>query len=135
VTRCQLNKYEILIVEDDPYISELVTVTLSSTWYAITCVTTGIEAMAKLSEYKPDIVLLDILIPEPDGWVIYKYIRNNPELSKTRVIIVTALPITREALRGKHMLPTDAFMTKPFELDELRMKVNTMLSSTTMKPA
>ena len=113
-----MNRYDILIVEDDPFISELIVVTLSSTFYAITCVDTGTKAFTQLSEHKPDLVLLDILIPEPDGWAVYKAIRKNPELSNTKVIILTALPIGREALRQKNIQPTDAFMTKPFELDE-----------------
>ncbi len=60
-----MNRYDILIVEDDPFISELIVVTLSSTFYAITCVDTGTKAFTQLSEHKPDLVLLDILIPNP----------------------------------------------------------------------
>lgn len=58
---------KILVVEDDPHISELIKITVSSPLYAITCVDTGSEALAKLMEDKPNLVLLDILMPEPDG--------------------------------------------------------------------
>ncbi len=120
--------FKILVVEDDPHISELIKITVSSPLYEITCVDTGAEALAKLSEDKPNLVLLDILMPEPDGWTLYKAIRNNPRLAHARVIILTALSIRPEVLIEKDILATDMFMRKPFDLDELRMNVKNMLA-------
>jgi two-component system alkaline phosphatase synthesis response regulator PhoP len=119
---------KILVVEDDPHISELIKITVSSPVYSITCVDTGGEALAKLLQDKPNLVLLDILVPEPDGWSLYKTIRNNPGLAHTRVIILSALPIKPEVLTEKNLLPTDMFMAKPFDLDDLRMNVKNMLT-------
>jgi DNA-binding response OmpR family regulator len=122
-----MNTYTILVVEDDSNINELIRITVSSPLHAITCVDTGAEAMAKLLTEKPDLVILDILIPEPDGWIVYKAIRSNPELKNTKVIILTALLFRPDFLRAKGIAATDLVMKKPFELDELRENVKSML--------
>jgi two-component system, OmpR family, alkaline phosphatase synthesis response regulator PhoP len=119
--------HKILIVEDDPNINELIRITILSPSYSIICVDNGIEALAKLIQEKPDLVLLDILIPEPDGWEIYKTIRSNPDLNHTGVIILTALLFRSDFLQAKRILPTDMVMRKPFELDELKANVKRLL--------
>jgi len=119
---------KILVVEDDPYISELIEVTLLSPLHAITCVDSGVAALEKLAKDKPDLVMLDILIPEPDGWEIYKVIRSDPDLKHTRVIILSALLFSPDFLREKIILSEDLVMKKPFELDELRENVNSLLT-------
>lgn len=123
-----MNPKKILIVEDDSHISELIKITLWSPLYAITCVDNGIDALAKLMSEKPDLVVLDILIPEPDGWEIYKAIRSNPGFNHTRVIILTALLFSNEVLWAKNIATTDMVMKKPFELDELRTNAKILLA-------
>jgi DNA-binding response OmpR family regulator len=124
-----MDPYKILVVEDDSYISELIEITLSSPLYAISCVDSGAGALAKLTEEKPDLVVLDILIPEPDGWKLYKILRDNPALMRTRVIILSALLFRPEFLRGKNILPSDMVMKKPFDLDDLRKNVKDLLAA------
>ncbi len=123
-----MNPYRILVVEDDPSISELIKITLSSPSYELTCVDSGIDALAKLSGDRPDLVLLDLLMPEPDGWTLYGIIRGDRDLRGTKVIILTALSIKPEVLAEKHMLPSDLFMSKPFDLDDLRTNVKNLLT-------
>jgi DNA-binding response OmpR family regulator len=118
-----MNPRKILVVEDDPNINELIRITLTSPIHSITCVEDGAGAMTKLAEIKPDLVLLDILIPKPDGWEIYKDIRSNPDLNHTRVIILTALLFSKETLWMHNIVSTDMVMKKPFELEELRANV------------
>jgi DNA-binding response OmpR family regulator len=123
-----MNLNKILVVEDDPSISELIKITLTSPFYNIACVDSGDGAVTILKGDKPDLVVLDILIPGPDGWAVYKFIRNNPRLKQTRVIILTALPIRQTVLAEKNMLTTDLYMTKPFELEDLRKSVKSMIA-------
>jgi DNA-binding response OmpR family regulator len=123
-----MNPYKILVVEDDSNISELIKITLLSPHHFITCVDSGTEALEKLSEEEPDLVVLDILIPEPDGWEIYRAIRSRPELAYTRVIILTALLFNQEFLWSKNILTTDIVMKKPFEIDELKDTVDNLLA-------
>jgi DNA-binding response OmpR family regulator len=120
---------KILVVEDDPNINELIRITLTSPFHAITCVEDGADAMTKLAEIKPDLVLLDILIPKPDGWEIYKAIRTNSDLNHTRVIILTALLFSNDSLWIHNIVSTDMVMKKPFELDELRANARELLEN------
>jgi DNA-binding response OmpR family regulator len=123
-----MNHPKILIVEDDVSICELIRITLLSPLHVITCVDNGNDALTELARLKPDLVVLDILIPEPDGWEVYKVIRSNPELIHTRIIILTALLFMPQVYKEMNVLPADLIMKKPFELDELRSNVNNMLS-------
>jgi DNA-binding response OmpR family regulator len=122
-----MQQHRILVVEDDPNISELIKITLESPFYAITCVDSGAAALIKLGEEKPDLVILDILIPEPDGWKLYVIIRNDPELVHIRILILTALITKQDGIKKNKILPADRYMTKPFNLEELRMKVMELL--------
>jgi len=118
----------ILVVEDDFLISELIKITLASPHYVMTFVDNGKDAVNHLSEKVPDLVLLDIMIPPPDGWEIYKAIRSNSAFDCTRVIVLTALSCSPEFLIAKNLLSTDLFMRKPFELDDLVTNVTWMLA-------
>ncbi len=121
-----MQKYTILIVEDDQHIGELIDITLSDPEYSKLYVDNGIAARAKLID-EPDLVILDIMIPEPDGWKLYKEIRSNPKLDKTRVLIFTALILAKDFVKSKAILPSDLLMYKPFELKELKSNVRKLL--------
>jgi len=126
----------ILIVEDDPNICDLIKLTLDNGDYRLSTATGGREALQKISDEKPDLVVLDILMPEPDGWDVYAELRRNPELASTRVIILTALPVKPEVFVKKNLLPKDRFMRKPFDLEDLRSTVRVLLepNSHEMRP-
>jgi two-component system phosphate regulon response regulator PhoB len=119
--------HKILVVEDDPNISELITITLMSPLYVITCVDSGTAALVKIAEQNPDLMVLDILIPEPDGWKLYAMIRSDPALAHIRILILTALITKQDGIKKRNILPMDGYMTKPFNLVELRMKVMELL--------
>jgi len=123
--------YNILIVEDDPEISELFKLALESPEYALSTALNGTEALEKLKFEKPDLVVLDILIPEPNGWKLYEMIRKNPAFSNTRVLIATALTIYPQVLAEKRLRPIDRFMKKPFDIENLRSSVKELLAGAT----
>ena len=125
--------YNILIVEDDPEISELFKLALESPEYALSTALNGTEALRKLEFEKPALVVLDILIPEPNGWKLYEMIRKGPNFSNTRVLIATALTIYPEVLAEKRLRPIDRFMKKPFDIDKLKLIVKELLAGISMK--
>jgi DNA-binding response OmpR family regulator len=120
-----MSHFKILVAEGDSDISELIKITLCSRLYSILCVDSVTEAFAKLTEQKPDLVVVDLLMPEFDGWKLYKAIRAKPECNRTRVVILTDLLFMPEY----HILSADLVMEKPFELDELRTNVKNLLSA------
>jgi DNA-binding response OmpR family regulator len=125
--------YNILIVEDNPEISELFKLALESPEYALSTALNGTEALEKLDVEKPDLVVLDILIPEPNGWKLYEMIRKDPNFSNTRVLITTALTIYPGVLAEKRLRPIDRFMNKPFDIDKLKLIVKELLAGISMK--
>jgi DNA-binding response OmpR family regulator len=118
-----VNPYKILVVEDDSDISELIKIVLFSLSYSIACIDSVAVAFAKLTEQKPDLVVVDL--PELDEWKFYKSIRAKPEFRHTRVVILTDLLFVPKY----HILPADLAMEKPFEIDELRTNVKKLLSA------
>jgi DNA-binding response OmpR family regulator len=120
-----MDHFKILVAEGDSDISELIKITLFSPFYSITCVDTVTEAFTKLMEQKPDLVVVDLLMPELDGWKLYKAIRAKPECNRTRVVILTDLPFMPEY----HILPADLAMEKPLDLDQLRTNVKNLLTA------
>jgi two-component system, OmpR family, phosphate regulon response regulator PhoB len=126
-----MQPHRILVVEDDPSISELVSLTLSNAGHIVAAAADGVEALEKIRREKPDLVVLDILIPEPDGWKLYTIIRNDPALAHVRILILTALITKQDPVYKRNILPEDGYMTKPFNLDELRMKVLQLMKNQT----
>jgi len=119
---------KILVVEDDQNISELIGITLSNPQYAITYVDNGKAVLETLSREKPDLIILDILIPEPGGWKIYDFVRSNPEFNNVRVLVFSAFTFTPEFLLKQNIVSADCVMKKPFELEELRANVKKLIN-------
>jgi len=112
-------KKRILVVDDDPSIRKLLIVNLSAEGYEVEAVENGKEALAFLQEKKVDIIVLDIMMPEKDGWEVCKSIRDAEYETKQKIIILTARDTTRDKMIGKSFFQADEYITKPFDIDEL----------------
>jgi len=123
-----MKHHKILVIEDEPDITDLIKITLKDSNCTIAFVDNGPDALTMLKEEIPDLILLDIMIPSPDGWEIYRAIRANPEFDQTRVIVITALFFTPEFLILKRVLKTDLIMKKPFDIEELIASVKHFLA-------
>lgn len=113
---------KILIVEDERPISDLIKLNLSDAGYACTCVYNGMDAIDIVSEQVFDLMLLDIMLPEADGYEVMDYVReiNLP------VIFLTAKNSTQDKVKGLNMGAED-FIVKPFEIVELLARINVVL--------
>ncbi len=112
----------ILIVEDEKKISDLIRINLTDAGYRCTCVYDGLQAADSLGNETFDLILLDIMLPEVDGYELIEYIRplNIP------VIVVTAKSDIADKVKGLK-LGADDYLTKPFEIVELLARVETVL--------
>jgi len=116
-------KKKILVVDDDSNISELISVNLRAAGYDVLNAENGREALVAVILHKPDLVVLDIMMPQVDGWEVCKYIRDNSELEHIKIIMLTAKGTEKDKMIGRDIFRADDYMTKPFDIDELKMVI------------
>jgi two-component system, OmpR family, lantibiotic biosynthesis response regulator NisR/SpaR len=118
----------ILVVDDDPDSLNIVRTYLESRGYTVSTALDGKEALAKLEEVKPSIVLLDVMMPGMDGWEVARVIKNHASFSKVRVIMLTA----RSDFSDKHeglRAGADDYLVKPIRLEDLGQRVERNLKA------
>ena len=113
----------VLIVEDDPNIRELLQLYLERDGYAVTLAADGGQGLEKFRAIKPNLVLLDVMMPVMDGWAVCKAIRAE---SNTPVIMLTAKGETDDKVSGLKA-GADDYVTKPFEMKELLARIEAVL--------
>jgi DNA-binding response OmpR family regulator len=109
--------HSILVIDDDPNIVELLSVNLLASGYDVNAAVDGKDAQAKIMR-RP---------PEMDGWELCKWIRDDPFLKDVKIIMLTAKGTEKDKLIGREILQADEYMTKPFDIDELKKNVERLL--------
>lgn len=117
------NLGKVLVVDDDKNICEVIKMYLENSGYNVRVANDGREAQEMFSSYKPDLVLLDVMLPYIDGIDVLKWIRKD---SETPVIMITAKGETFDKVLGLE-LGADDYMVKPFEPKELLARVKAVL--------
>ena len=116
----------ILIVDDEPNIVVSLEFLMKREGFAVAVAGDGEEALRKLAEVRPDLVLLDVMLPRKSGFDVCQEIRAHPEFSSLKVIMLTAKGRDTEVEKGM-ALGADAYLTKPFATKELVAKVRQLL--------
>jgi len=118
----------ILVVEDDKDLSHMLAYNLSKRGYHPMTAMNGLDACQIIEDEKPDLILLDIMLPGMDGWQICEIIRNHnrEEISEAPIIMLTALGSTEEKLKGIEM-GADDYIPKPFSVKEVLLKVDRLI--------
>ncbi|WP_330368715.1 response regulator transcription factor [Alkaliphilus metalliredigens] len=114
---------KILIVDDDPHIRELVKVLLRNEGFDVHEAFDGVEALSKLETIKVDMVILDVMMPNMDGWQLCRELREHYDLP---LLMLTAKGETSQKVKG-FQLGTDDYLVKPFEPMELVVRVKALL--------
>lgn len=109
-----VKRKKILVVEDSSTIRKVISVTLSQNGYEIIEAGDGLEALGKLNETSPDLILLDIILPRMDGYKILSIIKENPDFWEIPVIMLTSKDGILNKVKGK-MAGSAAYLTKPFD--------------------
>ena len=121
-------KMKILVVEDDKDIADLVKLVLETVDFVVESVTDPETAYEKAKEYRPDAILLDLLMPKVDGWTIFKMIRHDATFDGVPIAILTAKSQQVDQMVGLHIMNADAYITKPFGKQELIDKTYDLIS-------
>jgi two-component system response regulator VicR len=118
---------KVLVVDDEPDTLELVKLVLESAGFEAILVNNGKEALAKIDTEELDLVLLDIMMPDMDGWDVFRKIKEKN--TTIPIAILTAKAQNIDKLLGLHVLKADDYITKPFGKNELIGKVRKLTLS------
>lgn len=118
---------KIVCIEDEPEMIDLVRLILGRRGFELIGAVGGREGLETVRQAKPDLVLLDLMMPDMDGWEIYQHMKADEELRNIPVIIVTAKAQSIDKVLGLHIAKVDDYITKPFGPQELVDSVNRVL--------
>jgi DNA-binding response OmpR family regulator len=119
---------EILIVDDEPGVVVAIQFLMEQQGYNVLVAKSGEDALEAIYKYKPDLAILDIMLPGISGWEVCEIVRLNPDYRNVKIIFLTARGGEAEIARGL-ALGADAYITKPFSNEELVATVNAVLES------
>lgn len=114
---------KILVVDDDPHIRELVGVFLRNEAFEVIEASDGLDALKQLEAVKPDLMVLDVMMPRMDGWELLRDVRGSYDFP---VLMLTAKGETAQKIKG-FQLGTDDYLVKPFEPVELVARIKALL--------
>ncbi len=119
--------YRFVCIEDEPEMIDLIELILDRRDFELVGAVGGREGLDAIQRLKPDLVLLDLMMPDVDGWEVYQQMKADPELRDIPVIIVTAKAQSIDKVLGLHIAKVDAYVTKPFGPQELLASINKVL--------
>ncbi len=124
---------KILVVDDDVAINELIKVNLELGGYSVIQAYDGIKGFALAKQEIPALIILDVMMPEVDGYTVAKRIRENSETKDIPIIMLTALSQLNDKVTGFN-IGVDDYLVKPFEIEELQVRVRALLKRTGQIP-
>ena len=121
-------KKKVVCIEDEPEMIDLVKLILGRKGFDLTGAMGGREGLEAVRRIKPDLVLLDLMMPDMDGWEVYQQMKADEDLAGIPVIVVTAKAQSIDKVLGLHIAKVDDYVTKPFGPQELLQSVERVLS-------
>lgn len=109
----------LLLVEDDPFLSSLLRTRLSNEGFGVIYAADGEEAIEALKKEKPDLMLLDLILPKKSGFEVMEAMRSDPHVHKTPIIIISNLGQDTDIARGKELGAVDYFIKAKTSIDRL----------------
>jgi len=117
-------KHRVLVVDDEPNIVDVITMALNFQGFEVESAATGGEAIAQVAAFRPHLILLDVMLPDMEGFEVAK--RLGAQRARVPIIFLTARDATEDKIRGL-TLGGDDYVTKPFSLEELVARIRTIL--------
>ncbi len=126
------SKGTILVADDDPDIVALSKTILEGEGYVVQTAYNGLEVFSRLEEQKPDLIILDIMMPQMDGWKVLQQLKGNADYSSIPVILITA-KIQQENMARGYELGADYYIPKPFTSAHLINITNLLINKNTQQ--
>ena len=121
------NGKRVVCIEDEPEMIDLVRLILGRRGFEVMGANGGLEGLALVASVKPDLVLLDLMMPDMDGWEVYQRMKSDEALREIPVVVVTAKAQSIDKVLGLHIAKVDDYITKPFGPQELLESVEKIL--------
>ena len=122
----------LLVVEDEPNILELLSASLRYAGFNVVTAAAGIEAVQAAQRHRPDLIVLDVMLPDMDGFNVVRRLRSGG--ARMPVVFLTARDATEDKIRGL-TLGGDNYVTKPFSLEEVIARIRAVLRRTSGEPS
>lgn len=119
----------ILCIDDERPTLDLIAQALKLVGYQVTGVTSGEQGLALMRRRKPDLLLLDLMMPQLNGWDIYRVMKSDENLANVPVIVITARVPSYNRVIIEDLPPVDDYITKPFDVERLIRSIQSFLSS------
>lgn len=123
------SRTKVLCIEDEPEMIDLVKLILERKGFQVVGAIGGREGLAVIRREMPDLILLDLMMPDLDGWEVYRQMKAEEALKDIPVIVVTAKAHNIDKVLGLHIVKVDDYITKPFGPQELLDSVEKVLSA------
>ncbi len=117
----------VVCIEDEQEMIDLVRLILGRRGFEVEGANGGLEGLEKVQQVKPDLVLLDLMMPDMDGWEVYQRMKSDESLREIPVIVITAKAQSIDKVLGLHIAKVDDYITKPFGPQELLESVEKIL--------
>jgi len=124
---------KILIIDDEQTINELIKINLELIGYKVFQAFDGVKGFALAKQELPNAIVLDVMMPEVDGYTVAQRIRQNPSTKNIPILMLTALSQINDKVKGFD-LGVDDYLTKPFEMEELKVRIRAILKRTNQIP-
>ncbi len=118
---------KVVCVEDEQEMIDLIRLILSRKGFEVIGANGGRKGLEAVRAEKPDVVLLDLMMPEMDGWQVYQQLKADPSTAEIPVIVVTAKAQNIDKVLGLHIAKVDDYIPKPFSLQELVDRIEAVL--------
>jgi two-component system response regulator VicR len=119
---------KVLCIEDEPEMIDLIKLILERRGFEVLGAVGGKEGLEVIRRELPDLILLDLMMPEIDGWEVFRQMKADEQLKDIPVIVVTAEAQSIDKVLGLHIAKVDDYVTKPFGPQELLKSINKVLA-------
>ncbi|HVF25362.1 MAG TPA: response regulator [Anaerolineales bacterium] len=123
------NLKSILCIEDEPEMIDLMRLILGRRGFTVKGAAGGIEGLRMIRAERPDLILLDLMMPDMDGWEVYQQMKADENTKNIPVIVVTAKAQSIDKVLGLHIAKVDDYLAKPFSPQDLLSSVERVLKS------
>ncbi len=122
-------KHRIIYIEDDPDMISLVQMVLDAERFEVVGATDGHTGLALIRDTPPDLILLDLMLPDIGGWTVYQTMKEDEDLYRIPVIVITAQNTPIDRVLGEHIAKVEVYLTKPFSPKALRSAIDAVLNA------